>query len=693
MATQQEKINPINVWMKQSDILIAVGVVLVIGMLIIPIPTTLLDVAIALNLALSLGIMLIVMYVNKGSELSVFPTLLLITTIFRLAINVSSTRLILTEGKAFDGKIIKAFGEFVVGGNAVIGLIIFLILIAVQFIVIIKGATRISEVAARFTLDALPGKQMSIDADLNAGLITEEEALSRRKEVRQEVDFYGAMDGASKFVQGDVRVGLLITIINVVGGVIIGTTQHNLPIGEAFDIFFLLTVGDGLSAQIPSLLLSTATGIIVTRAVSDQSLGQDIAKQLNLKPKAIIVSGTFILFLAVLPLFPKAPLIIIGLFILSYGVFLYRHLESEKIAESKRIKETERPTSPESVVSLINVEPLEIEIGFNLVPFVDLEQGGDLLDRVKLIRKSCALELGLLVPPIRIRDNMKLRPSDYLIKIKGVEIGKGSLRVKKLLAIPSVSVTQTIDGEDTIEPAFKTKAKWINEENREQAEGLGYSVVDPPSIIATHLTEVIKRNSSDILGRQEVKQLIDNIKEGYPAVVEDALKATNLGTIQKVLQRLLKEQVSIRNMVTILEVIADYGEKILNIDTLSEYVRQSLSKQISHQHMDENGKIKAYTLDANLEAILEESLQETDQGFVSTIDTNTLNLVLQKIGEAAKQTAQVGIEFIIMSSSSIRVLVKHLTERTFSNLIVLSYNEITPQVQIEQMGIISIDSQ
>ncbi len=692
MTTAQEQNNPIvRRWMQYSDILIAIGIVTIIGMLIIPIPAVILDISISINLAISLGVLLIVMYVKKGSELSIFPTLLLITTIFRLAINISSTRLILLEGKQFDGKIIRAFGDFVVQNNYVVGAIIFLILVAVQFIVIIKGATRVSEVAARFTLDAMPGKQMAVDADLNNGLITEEEAIKRRKEIREEVDFYGAMDGASKFVQGDVRVGLLITLINIVGGLIVGTTMQNMSLGDAFKEFFLLTVGDGLSAQIPSLLISTATGIIVTRSVSENSLGKDIAKQMNLKPKAIIITGAFLLFLAILPGFPKIPLIVIGASILAYGIYLYRYMEAEEKRDQEKHRKAEHPTGPENVVNLINVEPIEIEIGFNLVPFVDAEQGGDLLDRVKLIRKTCALDLGLLVPPIRIRDNMKLRPSDYTIKIKGVEVGKGSLRVKKLLAIPSLGISGEIEGEDTIEPAFKTKAKWINEEDREKAESVGYSVVDPPSIIATHLTEAIKRNSGDILGRQEVKQLLDSVKENYPAVVDEALKATNLGTVQKVLQSLLKEQVSIRNMVTILEVIADYGDRITNIDTLSSYVRQHLAKQISHQYMDENDVLRAFTLDPELEKVFEDSMQETDQGFVSTLDINAINKFINRVSEDMTRVSEMGYQMIVLCSSPSRILVKNITERNLPSLVALSYNEIIPQAKVEQLGMITIE--
>ena len=677
-------------WMRRSDLLLVIGVVVIIGMLIIPIPAVLLDVAIGLNLAGSLVILLMVLYVGRGSDLSIFPSLLLITTLFRLAINVSSTRLILLKGKEFDGEIIKAFGDFVVQNNYIVGFIIFLILIAVQFIVIIKGATRVAEVAARFTLDALPGKQMSIDADLNSGLITEKEALKRRNEVRKEVDFYGSMDGASKFVQGDVRVGLIITLINLLGGLIVGATMQGLSLGEAFDVFFILTVGDGLSAQIPSLLLSTATGIIVTRAVSEKSLGEDMLSQLNLQPKAMIVSGGFILALAILPGFPKIALILIGGGVMAYGIYINRYVDRKELGEEEEV-EVGKESIPEDVVGLINVEAIEIEIGFGLVPLVDKDRGGDLLDRVKLIRRTCALDLGLLVPPIRIRDNMKLKPSDYMIKIRGVGVGRGSVRVKGLLAIPSIGVSVGLEGEETVEPAFGTRAIWIKEEKKDEAEGLGYSVVDSPSIVATHLTECIKKNTEDILGRQEVKQLLDNVREVNGTVVEEVLKVSNIGMVQKILHNLLREGVSIRNMVSILEVISDYGERVRNGDRMTEYVRQKLSKQISDQYTDEEGVMRVYTLDRGLEKELEDSIEEGEEGYVSTLGVGVMNELNGKIMEGLKEVSRLGYPMVILTSSQARGLLKKVTDRQIEGLVVISYHEVVKGVKLEQLGVIQIE--
>ena len=679
-------------WMRRSDLLLVIGVVVIIGMLIIPIPAVLLDVAIGLNLAGSLVILLMVLYVGRGSDLSIFPSLLLITTLFRLAINVSSTRLILLKGKDFDGEIIKAFGDFVVQNNYIVGFIIFLILIAVQFIVIIKGATRVAEVAARFTLDALPGKQMSIDADLNSGLITEKEALRRRNEVRKEVDFYGSMDGASKFVQGDVRVGLIITLINLLGGLIVGATMQGLSLGEAFDVFFILTVGDGLSAQIPSLLLSTATGIIVTRAVSEKSLGEDMLSQLNLQPKAMIVSGGFILALAILPGFPKIALILIGGGVMAYGIYINRYVErKEGIEEEEEVGGVGKEGIPEDVVGLIGVEAIEIEIGFGLVPLVDKDRGGDLLDRVRLIRRTCALDLGLLVPPIRIRDNMKLKPSDYMIKIRGVGVGRGSVRVKGLLAIPSIGVRVGLEGEETVEPAFGTRAIWIKEEKKDEAEGLGYSVVDSPSILATHLTECIKKNTEDILGRQEVKQLLDSVREVNGTVVEEVLKVSNIGMVQKILHNLLREGVSIRNMVSILEVISDYGERVRNVDRMTEYVRQKLSKQISDQYTDEEGVMRVYTLERGLEKELEDSIEEGEEGYVSTLGVGVMNGLNGKIMEGLKEVSGLGYPMVILTSSQARGLLKKVTDRQIEGLVVISYHEVVKGVKLEQLGVIQIE--
>ncbi len=550
-------------WMQKSDILLGIGVIAVVTMLVIPLPTFLLDFLMAISIMLGILILLVVMYVPRSFDFSVFPALLLITTVYRLALNVSSTRLILLQGAAFDGKIIRTFGEFVVGGNYVIGFIVFVILVAVQFIVITKGATRTAEVAARFTLDAMPAKLMSIDSDLSNGIINEEEALRRRREVRKEADFYGAMDGASKFVQGDVKVGIIITIVNIIGGFIIGMVMR----GESFDVavhtYTLLSIGDGLVAQIPSLMVTTATGIIVTRAVSEDSLGKDLSAQLGSQPRALMLTAAALGLSAIIPGFPKITLILLSLGIGALG-YLLKQTEEEQIEKTKiEQKEAALKThKPESVIPLIQVDPLEVEIGYSLIPLADPDQGGTLLDRITNIRRRSALEMGLIVPPIRIRDNMELAPQDYSILIKGVEVGHGSLQVGKLMAMDPGTVQEKIGGVEFTEPVFNLKAIWIDPDNRDVAERRGYTVVDCPTIIATHLTEIIRRHADEILGRQEVQQLIDTIKNDYPAVVNELVgdKKLSIGEIQKVLQNLLRERVSIRNMVTILETLASYSD-------------------------------------------------------------------------------------------------------------------------------------
>ncbi|HOM10196.1 MAG TPA: flagellar biosynthesis protein FlhA, partial [Spirochaetota bacterium] len=581
-------------WMQKSDILLGIGVIAVVTMLVIPLPTFLLDFLMAISIMLGILILLVVMYVPRSFDFSVFPALLLITTVYRLALNVSSTRLILLQGAAFDGKIIRTFGEFVVGGNYVIGFIVFVILVAVQFVVITKGATRTAEVAARFTLDAMPAKLMSIDSDLSNGIINEEEALRRRREVRKEADFYGAMDGASKFVQGDVKVGIIITIVNIIGGFIIGMVMR----GESFDVavhtYTLLSIGDGLVAQIPSLLITTATGIIVTRAVSEDSLGKDLSAQLGSQPRALMLTAAALGLSAIIPGFPKITLILLALGIGALG-YLLKQTEEEQIEKTKiEQKEAALKThKPESVIPLIQVDPLEVEIGYSLIPLADPDQGGTLLDRITNIRRRSALEMGLIVPPIRIRDNMELAPQDYSILIKGVEVGHGSLQVGKLMAMDPGTVEEKIEGVEFTEPVFNLKAIWIDPDNRDIAERRGYTVVDCPTIIATHLTEIIRRHADEILGRQEVQQLIDTIKNDYPAVVNELVgdKKLSIGEIQKVLQNLLRERVSIRNMVTILETLASYSDYTKDIGLLTEYVRVALARQICREYADKNNTL------------------------------------------------------------------------------------------------------
>ncbi len=677
-------------WMQKSDILLGIGVIAVVTMLVIPLPTFLLDFLMAISIMLGILILLVVMYVPRSFDFSVFPALLLITTVYRLALNVSSTRLILLQGAAFDGKIIRTFGEFVVGGNYVIGFIVFIILVAVQFIVITKGATRTAEVAARFTLDAMPAKLMSIDSDLSNGIINEEEALRRRREVRKEADFYGAMDGASKFVQGDVKVGIIITIVNIIGGFIIGMVMR----GETFDVavhtYTLLSIGDGLVAQIPSLLITTATGIIVTRAVSEDSLGKDLSAQLGSQPRALMLTAAALGLSAIIPGFPKITLILLALGIGALG-YLLKQTEEEQIEKTKiEQKEAALKThKPESVIPLIQVDPLEVEIGYSLIPLADPDQGGTLLDRITNIRRRSALEMGLIVPPIRIRDNMELAPQDYSILIKGVEVGHGSLQVGKLMAMDPGTVEEKIEGVEFTEPVFNLKAIWIDPDNRDIAERRGYTVVDCPTIIATHLTEIIRRHADEILGRQEVQQLIDTIKNDYPAVVNELVgeKKLSIGEIQKVLQNLLRERVSIRNMVTILETLASYSDYTKDIGLLTEYVRVALARQICREYADKNNTLSVITVDPEIETIIRSSIHEDPvEGRIVSLDPDTHREVLDSLLSSYSKARSAGFAPVYLVSPHIRSVLFTLLEREVPDPVVLSYNEIVPEIRVNVIG-------
>jgi len=677
-------------WMQKSDILLGIGVIAVVTMLVIPLPTFLLDLLLAISLMLGILILLVVMYVPRSFDFSVFPALLLITTVYRLALNVSSTRLILLQGAAFDGKIIRTFGDFVVGGNYVIGFIVFIILMAVQFIVITKGATRTAEVAARFTLDAMPAKLMSIDSDLSNGIINEEEALRRRREVRKEADFYGAMDGASKFVQGDVKVGILITIINIIGGFIIGMVMR----GESFDVaihtYTLLSIGDGLVAQIPSLMITTATGIIVTRAVSEESLGKDLSTQLGSQPRALMITAAALGLSAIIPGFPKITLILLAAGLGALG-YLMKQTEEEEIQKTKiEQKEAALKThKPESVIPLIQVDALEVEIGYSLIPLADPDQGGTLLDRITNIRRRSALEMGLIVPPIRIRDNMELPPQDYSILIKGVEVGHGSLQVGKLMAMDPGTVEEKIEGVEFTEPVFNLRAIWIDPDNRDVAERRGYTVVDCPTIIATHLTEIIRRHADEILGRQEVQQLIDTIKNDYPAVVNELIgeKKLSIGEIQKVLQNLLRERVSIRNMVTILETLGSYSDYTKDIGLLTEYVRVALARQLCREYADKNNTLSVITVDPEIETIIRSSIHEDPvEGRIISLDPDTHREVLDSLLDSYSRARSAGYAPVFLVSPHIRSVLFTLLEREVPDPVVLSYNEIVPEIRINVIG-------
>ncbi len=675
---------------KYSDILLTMGIVTIVIMMIIPLPPFLLDLFLAANITVGLMIVMVSVYNTEPLQFSVFPSLLLVTTLFRLALNVSSTRLILLEGYA--GEVIKSFGEFVIGGNAVVGFIVFIILIIIQFLVITKGAERVSEVTARFTLDAMPGKQMSIDADLNSGLITETEAKDRRIKIQREADFYGAMDGASKFVKGDAIAAIIIVIINIVGGFIIGVLQKDMTITGALQTYTLLTVGEGLVNQIPALLISTATGIIVTRAASDSDLGHDVVNQLMTKPRVFYITSVVLLLLASVPGLPGIPFMVLGAILGVVGRTLSQTLVKEVEEEIVRQeeKEIEEIKKPENVVSLLQVDPMELEIGYSLIPMVDTSQGGDLLDRIIMIRRQCALELGFVVPTIRIRDNIQLKPNAYIIKLKGVEIAKGELLLDHYLAMNPDQPGFDIEGIETVEPAFGLPAIWIKEEERENAEMFGYTVVDPISVLATHITELIKAHAAEILGRQDVQTLVDSVRGNYPAVVEELIPhLLSLGDLQKVLANLLRERISIRDLVTIFETLADYANMTKDTEMLTEYVRHSLARQITRQFVQGNS-LPCITLDVELENLILQSAQKTEQGSYVNLDPKTMQNFIQALNQELMKLTNMGYQPIILTSPAVRMFVRKLTERAAPGLAVISYAELDPKTEVQALGMVRI---
>lgn len=675
---------------ENSDIIFALAVVGVIIMLIIPMPTWFLDLMLAANITFSMVVLLVTIYNTEPLDLSVFPSLLLFATLFRLALSVSSTRLILSQ--AYAGKVIESFGNFVVGGNYVVGLIMFLILVVIQFIVITKGAERVAEVAARFTLDAMPGKQMSIDADLNAGIITEEQAKIERLKIRQEADFYGAMDGATKFVKGDAIASIIIVLIDIIGGLIIGVLQHSMALAEAGRVYVLLTVGDGLVSQIPALMLSTATGLVVTRASSaDMNMGEEMTRQLTAQPKALFIASGVLLVLGLVPGLPAVPFFALAVFL---GVIAYLMTRQSVIVEEEEIGEEEiqqiRAPLAEELNELVKVDPLEVEVGYNLISLVLPEQGGDFLDRVAMVRRQMALEMGMVIPPVRILDNLQLEANTYRIKLHGVEISRYRILPDHYLALSSGLESTKVDGIETKEPAFGTPAIWITEMQKEEAEMANYTVVDPPSVMATHLTEIIRSHAHELLGRQEVKNTIDKIKEEYPAVVEELLPdLLTIGEIQKVLQNLLWEGIPIKNMITILETLADYASKTKDIQLLTEYVRQSLSRQICSIYQDSDGVLYVATIDPQLEDNLLQSLKQSEQGYYLALQPDQAQELIQKIAVAVRGLLEQGHDPIILTAPLLRRPLKEFTYRSIRELIVLSYNELDPQVKVEVTGMVN----
>ncbi|MCY7754521.1 flagellar biosynthesis protein FlhA [Bacillus haynesii] len=677
--------------MSARDLSVLSCVVLIVAMLIIPFPPWMLSILIIVNISLALIVLLTTMNMQEPLQFSIFPSLLLLLTLFRLGLNVSTTRSILSNGDA--GKVVETFGSFVVGGNVLVGLVVFIILIIIQFIVITKGAERVSEVAARFTLDAMPGKQMSIDADLNAGMVTEQEAKVRREKVAREADFYGAMDGASKFVKGDAIAGIIIVLINVLFGIVIGMLQKQMSIQEAASHFTLLSVGDGIVSQLPALLISTATGIVVTRAASEGNLGHDITGQLFAYPKLLYVTaGTIFLLgiftpIGILLTGPLALLLAIGGYMLSKA-----GEEKEKVEDIlEEEAEVDELKSPESVVHLLDIDPIEFEFGYGLIPLADANQGGDLLDRIVMIRRQLALELGLVIPVVRIRDNIALQPNEYRLKIKGNEVAKGELLLDHFLAMSPTGEDDQIEGIDTIEPSFGLPAKWIPESQKDQAEMLGYTVVDPASVVSTHITEQVKKHAHELIGRQETKQLIDHLKESYPVLVEEVSpNPLSVGDIQKVLAKLLKEKVSIRNLVTIFETLADYGKLTTDSDMLTEYVRQALAKQITAQYAKENETLKVVTCSGRVEKAVAEGIQQTEHGNFLSLEPALSENIIQSVAREIEQLSLRQEVPILLCSPPVRMYIKQLLERYFPDLPVLSYNELEANVEVQSIGVVDI---
>ncbi|MBD2870722.1 flagellar biosynthesis protein FlhA [Paenibacillus arenilitoris] len=676
--------------MKAKDLVILIGVIGIVLMMIIPIPVLLLDILIILNISIALMILLIAMNTKEALDFSIFPAILLITTLFRLALNVSTTRNILSHAEA--GEVVATFGSWVGGGEIAIGFIVFLILVVVQFIVITKGSERVAEVAARFTLDAMPGKQMSIDADLNAGMINEQQAKERRSKIEREADFYGAMDGASKFVKGDAIASIIILIINLVGGFIIGMAIHELSFAEALSTFSILTIGDGLVSQIPALLISTAAGLIVTRAASDGNLATDVTSQLFKYPKLLYIAAGTIAMLGLTPIgivrtWPFAILLALG------GWFMQKAISKQQAQEEMLVEEQqiEEVRSPESVISLLQVDPIEFEFGYGLIPLADTQQGGDLLDRIIMIRRQCALELGLVVPVIRIRDNIQLKPNEYVIKIKGNTVARGDLLLNHYLAMSPGFEDDSVVGIETTEPAFGLPAIWIDEQMKERAELSGYTVVDPPSVVATHLTEIIKRHAHELIGRQEAKMLVENVKESYPALIDELIPSIlTVGDVQKVLAKLLREKVSIRDLVTIFESLADHGNYTKDPDILTEYVRQALSRQITQQFSSGAETLRVITVGPQLEKKIAESVQQSDQGSYIALDPVSTQQIYQRLNEQVNRQIQSGQQPVVLASPTIRMYLRQIVERTMQDVPVLSYSELEPNIEVQSVGVVNL---
>ncbi len=687
-------IKSLNKYTKNSDIFIAIALIGILVVMLVPVPALLIDMFLTLSFTASLLILLVSIYTTKPLEFSVFPSMLLLTTLFRLSLNVASTRRILVhghEGVDAAGGVIQAFGSFVVGDNYIVGMIVFIILVVINFVVITKGSGRVAEVAARFTLDAMPGKQMSIDADLNAGLINDEEARKRRKNIEAEADFYGAMDGASKFVRGDAIAGILITLINIIGGLLIGVIQRSMDVGIAAQTYTKLTIGEGLVAQIPALIISTAAGIVVTRASSDKNLGSEMTSQLFLHPRAIAIVATILAVFGMISGMPKGPFFFFAVLGGLLAWVIGRSQKDAAIEVKKKSEEAALKPDKEKIESLLPLDMLELEVGYSLINIVDSDQSGDLLERIVSIRKQFAMDLGIVVPSVHIRDNLQLQPGEYQILIKGVKVAGGTLIAEHYLAMDPGNVSKQIEGIDTTEPAFGLPALWISKSLKEEAEIAGYTVVDLPTVIATHLTEVIRNHSHELLGRQEAQRLIESFQKTNPKVVEELIpNLLPLGGVVRVLQNLLREQVSIRDLLTIFETLADEAPKTKDGEVLTESVRKALARGITKKYTNDDGQIPVISLDRRVEEMISNSLLQTEQGVQLVLDPQYAQQVLNAVSKSIEGNPAVAGQPILLTSPSIRRHLRKLTERFIPQLVVLSHHELSPTANVKSVDVVRL---
>jgi len=677
--------------LQKTDAIVALYLLIAFIMFIVPLPAALLDIFMAFNIAMGFTILFVCMFSKEVLDMSYFPTILLFTTIFRIALNVSSTRLILTTGDS--GNVVKTFGAFVGGGDLIVGAIVFAILILIQFLVINKGSERVAEVTARFTLDAMPGKQMAIDADLNTGAIDDKEAKRRRDKIQEESSFFGSMDGAVKYVKGDAIAGLILTALNLIGGIAMGMLRNGMEIGSALDTYGILTIGDGLVSQIPSLLISLSTGILVTKGSKQAEFGSEILKQLFGVPKVMYLVGGTLAFLGVATELNTILFVGMGMLFIVGGRMIAGSLEVAQIEQEVDTEEVEAEEirQPENVNSLLQVDPIELEFGYGIIPLADVNQGGDLLDRVVMIRRQIALELGTVVPIIRLRDNIQLNPNQYIIKIKGIQVSEGEILFDHYMAMNPGYVEEEITGIPTFEPSFHLPATWITEGQRERAESLGYTVVDPPSIIATHLTEIIRQYIAELLTRQDVQNLVNNMKETNPSLVDELVpKLLGLGEIQKVLQNLLKEGISIRDLLTIMETLADYATTTRDTDILTEYVRQSLKRAISSKFFMAHEATSVVTLDPKVEQEIMSSVKQTENGAFINLDPARARAIIDSVGAEVKKLENLGKAPIIITSPIVRIYFKRLTEEYYRDLVVVSYNEIESSVELQSVGMVTV---